>query len=150
MSGIDGVFRSLDVSSSALSAQRFRMEIVAENIAKAEVDSVSGGGQPYRRKRVAFETMLDRASRRFGASSDPLTGVRATARRDHTPGDQVRAPKWMEDLTGVDADGNYEKSNVEIHGEMIELMQASRAYEANIAAVKAFREMVQRALSIGR
>jgi flagellar basal-body rod protein FlgC len=148
MSGIDGVFRALDVSESALSAQRFRMEVVSKNIAFAEVDSVSGGGAPWRARHVSFETVLDRAAGRSDGA--PYRAVRASTRIDRTPGEKVPAPESLRGAPGVDANGYLERSNVDVHGQMIELLQASRSYEANIAAVKAFREMVQRALMIGR
>jgi flagellar basal-body rod protein FlgC len=141
----------MDVSGSGLTAQRFRMEVIAHNLAYAEVDSTCAEGRPYRRRRVAFHAVMDEGleARRDGAL--PYRGVRATARPDLTPGAKVRAPAGLpEGHPGIDADGNIEKSNVDVHTEMVNLLQASRTYEANIAAVRSFREMVQRALSIGK
>jgi flagellar basal-body rod protein FlgC len=137
--GLDGIFASLDVSGSALSAQRIRMEIITKNLAYAEVDSTSEHGA-YRRRVVAFHTVLDRALRRHGAGDLPYRGVSVSVREDPTPGEKVKGPNGE----------TIEKSNVDVHQEMVGLLQASHAYEANIAAVRAFREMVQRALTIGR
>jgi flagellar basal-body rod protein FlgC len=148
MSGIDGLFKSLDVSASGLTAQRFRMEIIGQNLAYAEVDSSSPAGRAYRRRSVAFHAILDEAAR---GGTPAYRGVSATARVDRTPGMKVPAPSDLPaGHPGVDADGNIEKSNVQVHREMIELLHATRTYEANLAAVKAFREMVGRALTLGR
>jgi flagellar basal-body rod protein FlgC len=146
VSAFDGVFGSLDISGSALSAQRFRMEVVTKNLAFADVDSLNETGQPYRARMVSFEAVLDRARR---DAAVPFRGVRAVVRRDDRPGEPAEAPPGFENHIGV-RDGRIEKSNVDVHTEMIQLLEASRSYEANIAAVKAFREMVQRALTIGK
>jgi flagellar basal-body rod protein FlgC len=148
MPGMSGIFTGMDVSGSGLSAQRFRMEVISHNLAYAEIDSTCADGRPYRRRQVAFHAVLADG---MSDGAMPYRGVRATARADYTPGAKVRAPAGIpEGHPGIDADGNVEKSNVDVHSEMVNLLQASRCYEANIAAVRSFREMVQRALSIGR
>ncbi len=148
MSVLNGVLTGMDISGSALSAQRFRMEVISHNLAYAEIDSTCAEGRPYRRRKVEFHTVLNESMRGNGAM--PYRGIRATARVDNTPGVRAKAPKGLpEGHPGVDADGNIEKSNVDVHGEMVQLLQASRCYEANIAAIRSFREMIQRALGIG-
>jgi flagellar basal-body rod protein FlgC len=145
MAGIDGVFKALDISGSALTAQRYNMEIISQNLAYSDVDSLNGG-RPYHRREVTFEALLDRA----GSLADPHTGVRAKVRIDRSRGQLVDAPDDLPPGTVGVRNGMIEKSNVEPSQEMVRLIEASRAYEANVAAVKAFREMVNRALSIGR
>ena len=148
MAGIDGVFRSLDISGSALTAQRFNMEVISGNLAYSDIDS-RNNWQPYQRREVTFETILGH-SLGGSRSASAFGGVRAKIRVDSSPGDQVNAPDgYGEGDMGV-KDGKIQKSNVDVSQEMVHLLEASRTYEANIAAVKAFREMVNRALSIGR
>ncbi len=150
MGGISGVFKPLDVSGSALSAQRFRMEVISSNLAYSDIDSRSDWA-PYKRREVTFQAVLDDS---LGRSSNaiPYLGVRAKVRIDHTKGQRIPAPGGLKhgEATGVYDDDTIEKSNVDVSQEMVRLLEASRNYEANIAAVKAFREMVNRALSIGR
>ncbi len=149
MAGIDGVFRSLDISGSALSAQRFNMEVISGNLAYSDIDS-RNNWQPYQRRQVTFETILG-DSLGGSRSANAFGGVRAKIRVDSSPGDFVAAPGDLQfgDM-GVNEDREIQKSNVDMSQEMVHLLEASRTYEANIAAVKAFREMVNRALSIGR
>jgi flagellar basal-body rod protein FlgC len=148
MSGFQGVFKPLDITGSALSAHRFKMEVISGNLAYSEIDSTNDW-RPYRRREVTFQTVLDDA---IGRSRDgiPFLGVKAKLRVDNTPGPRVPAPDGMDDdAVGVFPGRQIEKSNVKVSEEMIRLLEASRTYEANIAAVKAFREMVSRALTIG-
>ena len=150
MSGINGVFRPLDISGSALTAQRFRMEVISSNLAYSDIDSRSGW-TPYKRREVSFQAVLDES---IGSSSNavPYLGVRAKVEVDNSQGQRIPAPNGAKygDGPGIYPDNTIEKSNVDVSQEMVRLLEASKNYEANIAAVKAFREMVNRALSIGR
>jgi len=150
MSGISGVFKSLDISGSALSAQRFRMEVISSNLAYSDIDSRSDWN-PYKRREVSFQAVLDDS---LGKSRDavPFLGVRAKVHVDRSPGQKIPAPGGLKygEAIGVHPGDLIEKSNVDVSQEMVRLLEASKNYEANIAAVKAFREMVNRALSIGR
>jgi len=141
MSAFDGIFRAMGISRSALEAQRFRIEVASGNIAHADVDSRSPGGA-YKARRVVFESMLDSSSQLGSA------GVRiGSIETDRSAGQKFRAPPGTK--FGLDADGNLEKSNVEVNREMVDLMEASRSYEANIAAMRTYREMFMRALTLG-
>ncbi len=142
MSHFDGVFRAMDISRSALEAQRFRLEVTAGNIARSDIDSTSESGKAYKARRVVFESLLG------SASGDRTGGIRISRlETDPTPGDRLRAPEGV--TRGVDADGMYEKSNVKVSREMIHLTQAARSYEANIAAMRTYRDMVVSALALG-
>ncbi len=63
MSGLSGIFKGMDVSGSGLTAQRFRMEVISHNLAYAEIDSTCAEGRPYRRRSVAFHTVMDEGLR---------------------------------------------------------------------------------------
>ena len=142
MSQFDGIFRAMDISRSALEAQRFRLEVTAGNIARSDIDSTSESGKAYKARRVVFESLLR------SASGERTGGIRVSRIEiDSTPGDKLRAPKGV--TRGVDADGMFEKSNVMVSREMIQLIQAARSYEANIAAMRTYRDMFMSALTLG-
>ena len=131
----------VDVSASALNAQRTRLDIVAENIANAHTTRAADG-KAYQRQVVAFETEL--MKRAHGA---PLSGIRIGGiTRDQTPGQQVNDPQHPD----ADADGMVTMPNVNLAFEMVDLITASRAYEANLSVVRNAKQMAMKALQIGR
>lgn len=148
-----GLFSALDTSASGLTAERLRMDLVAANLANANTTRTAGGG-PYQRRvaltaeRVpAFPSLLTA----LGVPQDPVEalapGVRVAAiARDPSPF------KLKYDPTHPDADPNgyVRMPNVDPVTEMVDLITASRAYEANATAISAFKAMVHRALEIGR
>lgn len=129
----------LDQSAGALAAERTRLETVSANIANAHTTR-SPDGASYHRRTVAFESVLD--ARHPGAP-----GVRvAQVATDHTPGEHVYQPGHPD----ADKDGYVEMPNVNLATEMVDLVSASRAYEANLAVVQNARQLAMRALSIGK
>lgn len=135
----------IDISASSLSAMKTRLDIVAQNIANAQTTRTREGG-PYQRKVVSFENEL---IRRSGASSGsaPLQAVRiATISSDRTPGQQVYNPQHPD----AGPDGNVSMPNVNLSYEMVDLITATRAYEANLTMVKNARQMALKTLSIGK
>lgn len=127
----------IHATSSALKAERIRMDVVAQNIANANTTR-DVDGQAYRRKVVSFESLL---------SPTGETGVRvADVTTDDTPGERVHNPGHPH----ADKEGMVRMPNVSTSTEMVDLITASRAYEANLAVVRNARQMAVRALSIGR
>jgi flagellar basal-body rod protein FlgC len=133
----------IDITAGALSANKTRLDIVAQNIANAQTTRTIGGG-PYQRQVVSFETEL---IRRVAGGGSSLQGVKIGAiANDRTPGQQVYNPQHPD----ATADGLVTMPNVNLSYEMVDLITASRAYEANLAVVKSARQMAMKALEIGR
>jgi flagellar basal-body rod protein FlgC len=138
------LFAAAAISGSGMSAERFRMEVVANNIANANSTRSANGG-PFRRQDVVFAEVLGAATRPDGAPD--LRGVRAVELvEDPTPLTTVYMPGHPD----ADAQGNVRMPNVQLPIEMVNLMTASRAYEANLRAAQTFRQMNEQALSLLR
>ena len=134
---------AIDVTASALTAQKARLDVVAQNIANAQTTRTANGG-PYQRQVVSFETELIR-NQAFGGSA--LQSVRvAQVSTDPTPGQQVYNPQHPD----ASADGLVTMPNVNLSQEMVDLITASRTYEANLSVVKNARQMAMRTLEIGK
>jgi flagellar basal-body rod protein FlgC len=139
------IISGIDVTSGALTAQKTRLDIVAQNIANAQTTR-GPDGLPYQRKTVSFETeLLRRTGSSAGAASLQSVHVGKIS-NDTTPGARIYDP------THVDAgkDGFVSMPNVNMAFEMVDLMSASRAYEANLSVVKNARQMAMKALEIGK
>ena len=133
----------IDVTAGALNAQKTRLDIVAQNIANAQTTRTPEGG-PYQRQVVSFATEL---VRREGGAGSSLQGVKvAGISADRTPGQQVYNPQHPD----ADAGGLVTMPNVNLAYEMVDLITASRAYEANLSVVKNARQMALKALEIGK
>ncbi len=133
----------IDVTAGALNAQKTRLDIVAQNIANAQTTRTAGGG-PYQRQIVSFETEL---LRRTGNGGPALQSVRvASISADRSPGQQVYNPQHPD----ADAGGLVTMPNVNLAYEMVDLITASRAYEANLSIVKNARQMALKTLEIGK
>ena len=131
----------LEVSASALEAHRIRMNTIASNMANAQSTKTEGGG-PYVKKNVIFQTMP--------VGSDPagnLEGVRVSGIIEDT-----KAPIVIYDPGHPDADenGNVSMPNINVIEEMVNMMMALRAYEANVKAFNISKGMFQKSLEIGR
>jgi flagellar basal-body rod protein FlgC len=123
---------AMNVSTSGMTAERFRMDVIAANIANANSTQV-GNQDPYRRKDVVLQ--------------GDENGVQVTSVvDDQTPFQE----KYDPGNPYADANGYVKASNVQPVNEMVDMMSASRAYEANIAAFNTEKGMVKAALSIGK
>ncbi|MHB1126191.1 MAG: flagellar basal body rod protein FlgC [Bacillota bacterium] len=134
---------SLAISATALSAERLRLELIAGNIANMNTTRTTEGG-PYRRKVPVFEERLDAAIRNSDYKS---RGVKvAGIAEDKSP------PRLVYDPNHPDArtDGYVEMPNINIINEMVDMMTATRSYEANVSVVNATKSMAAKALEIGR
>ena len=132
-----GRLSAMNISASGMSAERLRMEVVANNISNAHT-TMTETGDPYRRKNVVFSSMQD-------GINGHMSGVHVVGvQPDQTPFEWVHDPSHPH----ADADGNVRLSNVRIPNEMVDLISASRSYEANLRAISLFREMVEETLSL--
>jgi flagellar basal-body rod protein FlgC len=134
----------MSISASALSAQRTRLNVIAENLANANTTRTETGG-PYQRRVVRLESeaplfasLLPEAQHLRGVKVGAVLTVPET-RRQYMPGHP-----------DADADGYVEMPSVNPVLEMAEMMAATRAYEANVTAIQALKGMAQKALELGR
>jgi flagellar basal-body rod protein FlgC len=147
-SGLGGIF---GIAASGMSATRTQMDVVAENLANA--DSTSGpDGKPYQRKIVqlsegaagSFASALDSAS---GSSGGGLGGVQVDGiSADPTPGQKIYDPG----NPAADAQGYVTMPNVNTVSEMVDMITATRSYEANVQVLNAAKQMYTRTLDILR
>jgi flagellar basal-body rod protein FlgC len=129
----------IHATSGALNAEQVRMDIVAQNIANAYTTKDAGGG-PYQRRMVSFETIM-------GGVQNSERGVRVSGiRNDKTPGEAIYNPGHPH----ADANGMVRMPNVQLATEMVDLMSASRAYEANLTVARNARNLATKALTIGK
>lgn len=166
-----GLFSSIRLSASGLSGQRTKMDTIAKNLANAETTRTADG-TPYRRERVVFSQSLAEKMKSNALSkvqSQPRDGL-LTSRSRHIAGGP--ASGRYATPTGVDSDvdiaedasefkvvydpghpdadeeGYVLMPNVNVITEMVDMITASRAYEANIAAVQSAKQMFAKALDI--
>ena len=144
MSYISGI----DIISSSLDAQKTRLDIVAENIANSQTTRAADG-LPYQRKLVTFESEL---ARRLGDGGIGNNGVNlqkikvSGITKDTTPGERVYDPQHPH----ADAAGMVTMPNVNLAHEMVDLISATRVYEANLSVAKNAKNMALKALDIGK
>jgi flagellar basal-body rod protein FlgC len=148
-----GLFDAFDVSASALTAERLRMDVTAENLANAQTTRTASGGA-YRRKEVVLESVGGEGS--FGSKLSVAMGGGATGApggvkaagivEDSTPGKRVYDPSHPD----ADAQGYVTMPNVDTVTEMVDLIGSSRAYEANVTALQDSKQMFTRTLDILR
>ncbi len=131
------LFSIFDISSSALTAQSQRMNVSASNLANA--DSVSGpDGEPYRAKQLIFEA----ASKR----PEQLGGVRVT---EVIESDEPFRMEYNPSHPLADDKGYIRKPNVEPVHEMIDMMSASRSYQANVEVMNTSKQLLMKTLTLG-
>ncbi|MCX7885550.1 MAG: flagellar basal body rod protein FlgC [Caloramator sp.] len=141
------MFQVFRISLSGLTAERFRMDLIANNIANAETTRTASGG-PYKRKVVTFQENLTRELNKntLRYEKKPLGVKIGKLEEDNSPLKKVYDPNHPD----ADRDGYVTMPNVNILNEMVDLIAASRAFEANVTAVNAQKQMAQKALEIGR
>ena len=146
-------FNTFNISATALTAQRLRMDVISENMANVQTTRTADGG-PYRRKTVLFEEITDPGlfGQMFGAAATrnnmPGQGMGVRVSRvvqDQTPGMLVHDPTHPD----ANEDGYVRMPNINIVEEMVNMISATRSYEANITSMSNFRSIVQRTLEIG-
>ncbi|HEX3037477.1 MAG TPA: flagellar basal body rod protein FlgC [Oscillospiraceae bacterium] len=144
---------SLSINGSALTASRLRMDVISENIANATTTRTENGG-PYRRKMVVYEpasngdnSFASMFHKSMDASTNDLKGVKvASIVEDQTP----FTSKYDPTNPDADAQGYVKMPNVDPVTETLDMMSVTRAYDANLTALNAVKEMASKALEIGR
>ena len=142
------MLRALDISASALEAQRVRMEVISHNLANAETTrgskAADGTFLPYRRRQVVFQTVLQDALGGAGQGAPP-GGVKVSAIEEDPSAFRM---KYAPGHPDADASGYVRMPNVDGLLEMVDLMEASRAYEANITAMEASKSIAAASLRL--
>ena len=135
---------SFAISASGLSAERLRMDLISGNIANLNTTRTAEGG-PYKRRVAVFAESLEKAIGNSAASAGKGVEV-AAVYQDQAP------PRLVYDPSHPDADeqGYVQMPNINIITEMVDLITATRTYEANVTALNAAKSMVLKALEIGR
>ena len=143
--GMDNMFSVFDISGSGLSAERVRMNVIANNIANANATETPEGG-PYRREQVEFSSLLKNTMKISDIKgTERLGGVKVQGVVKSTePFNKVFIPGHPK----ADAKGFVDMPNVSVMMEMVDLITASRAYEANLAVINSSKDMNNKALSI--
>ena len=149
-----GLFDALNISGSGLSAERLRMDVVAENLANAQTTK-DASGNPYKRKEVVLQEM---GGNGFGAALAGAMGSGANASaagngvqvagivQDAAPGKQVYDPSHPD----ANAQGYVTMPNVDPVTEMVDLITASRSYEADVTAMQTAKQMFSKTLDLLR
>jgi flagellar basal-body rod protein FlgC len=138
----DDMLVSGNISASGMSAERMRMEVIANNVANALTTRTPGGGA-FRRQEVLFEAILRDQTAAGGNPATMFGGVQVTGVEDD-PSEQPRVhdPGHPD----ADSDGFVTMPNVFLPVEMVNLMTASRGYEANLKVLQTLREQLQQTL----
>jgi flagellar basal-body rod protein FlgC len=147
-------FNALHISSSGLSAQRLRMNLISANLANVNTTRTEAGG-PYRRKDPVFVARVPSQSRSRAESFRELLVNRRKELKEVAVVEIVedsRPPIKKYDPMHPDADANGYVSmpNINLMEEMVNMISATRSYEANVTAIKSARDMALKALEIGQ
>lgn len=142
------LFSLLSVSASGMSAQRSRAELLVENLANSEATRTPEGG-PYRRKDVVFETAPAHSpfTSVFESQLNEPNGVRVA---QVVVDDREPERRYVPNHPDADKDGYVAFPRTNPAEDMVDLMGASRGYEANVAAVSAVKDMIQRSIDLLR
>ncbi|MBU8922779.1 MAG: flagellar basal body rod protein FlgC [Bacteroidales bacterium] len=158
-----GLFRTMNISASGLSVQRMKLDVIAENLANIETTRTRDGG-PYKRKTVSitpvkekgissrgingpFESLLDQSSRIDISSTGRSMYYRPEGRiveDENTP----YTLKYDPGHPDANTDGVVTMPNVNVIDEMVDMITATRAYEANVTAIQAAKDMFLKAIEI--
>lgn len=145
-----GLFQAFDISASGMTAERFRIDTIAQNVANVNTTRTEDG-TPYRRKIVTFaEKDITPFSKYYQSSSAKAVGngVKVVSVKEDTETDFVM--EYDPSHPDADENGYVSYPNVNTVTEMTNLIDATRAYEANTTAFNASKNMVQAALKIGQ
>ena len=150
-----GIFSAIDSSSTGLTAQRLRMDVISNNLANADTTRTAEGG-PFRRSRVIMRPREESFQFKFPINPrafqpEPGTGVRVTKiEKDMSPLRLVYDPSHPDAVKSGPKQGYVEMPNINVVTEMVDMISASRSYEANVAVVNSSKAMFSSALQIAR
>ena len=161
------IYRSIDIAATGMTSQRMRMDAVASNIANAQTTNVDGNGNPYLRKNVNMERVPEKSFRTtlkemvLDVSTSRPGHLREmnnySKKQDITPlvnGTESEIPNMGKNVIydpshpDADPDGYVTYPDVDVLVEMVDLMNASRAFEANVTVVNAAKQMIMKSLDI--
>lgn len=150
-----GIFSSMSIAATGLTANRARMDVIADNMANVNTTRTAEGG-PFKRSRVIMRPSVESPYWRSPFLPESLDngigkGVRvAEIQKDYATEHQLRwDPTHPDAIKSGPREGYVELPNVDIVTEMVDLISASRSYEANAAIIEGSKQMFQRALDIG-
>ena len=132
------IFGGMRISASGLSAERLRMDVISSNVANVNTTRTAKGG-PYVRKVATFQENYDDKLGMLGVKAVSIEDDKSPLRRVYEPNNP-----------DADSEGYVEYPNVDLLVEMSDLITASRAYESNIDTLNAQKDMVSKALEIGK
>jgi flagellar basal-body rod protein FlgC len=151
-----GLFSSINTASTGLSAERMRLDVISDNIANANTTRTADGG-PFRRSRVVFRPSVSQPYWRSPFLPDSLdNGIGKGVRVSEIEKDMDSELRLVYDPSHPDAiktgerKGYVEYPNVNVVNEMVDMISATRAYEANVAIMDGSKSMFKKALEIGR
>lgn len=145
------LFNAFNISASGMTAQRFRTDVISQNVANVDTTRTADG-TPYRRKIVTFSEK----------TNTPFSHVLERAKSDHVMGTGVKVSKLTEDTQtdmkrvyepshpDADEDGYVIYPNINIVTEMTNMIDATRSYEANVTAFNSNKSMAVKGLDIGK
>jgi flagellar basal-body rod protein FlgC len=129
--------KTLTISASGMDAQTMRLRVIAENLANQDTTGSTPGADPYRRKTVSFEERLDQA-----------TGVPTVAVKEIGKDASALPTKYDPANPAANAQGYVKLPNVNSFTEMMDMREAQRSYNANVAVMQATRGMMTRAIEL--
>ena len=140
------LFSALSIGSSGMAAQRVRAEVLVENLANAETTRTPEGG-PYRRKDVVFQTaaIASPFSSVFDAELHSASGVAVS---DIVTDNSDPEKRYLPGHPDADKEGYVAFPHINPAEDMVDLMGAARNYEANVAAISAVKDMIQRSIDL--
>ena len=145
---MSSLLNCINISASGLCAQRIRMNIISANIANINTTRTENG-EPYRKKEVVFKAVpLSKPDDNSLTNNEPLPeGVKVSEiKESKEPFKLVYNPSHPD----ADENGYVKMPNINLIGEMVDMLSATRAYEANISAISNVKAMINKALEIGR
>jgi flagellar basal-body rod protein FlgC len=150
-----GIFSSINIAATGLSAERVRLDVIADNMANVNTTRTAEGG-PYRRSRVIMRPRVESPYWRSPFLPDSMDngigrGVRvAEIQKDFSTENPLRwDPTHPDAIKSGPREGYVELPNVDVVTEMVDMISASRSYEANASIIEGSKAMFQRALDIG-
>ncbi|MDF9841389.1 MULTISPECIES: flagellar basal body rod protein FlgC [unclassified Paenibacillus] len=145
---------SFGISASALTAQRLRMDVISSNIANAETTRASvvdGKAVPYKRKLVVLGTEQNNSfSNILNSKMNSGNGTEGVKVKSIIEDSSPLKPVYNPSHPDADAEGYVYMPNVDLTKEMVDMLSASRSYEANVTMLNASKAMVSKALEIGK
>ncbi|KXZ39762.1 flagellar basal-body rod protein FlgC [Alkalithermobacter thermoalcaliphilus JW-YL-7 = DSM 7308] len=140
------LFRAINISASALTAERFRMDIISKNIANVNTTKTANG-TPYRRQVVVLKESEKNSFKSHLNKALNVSGVEVSSvKDDNSPYKRIYDPGHPD----ADKEGYVLMPNVDIVTEMVNMISSTRAYEANVTALNSTKSMMMKALEIGK